>query len=136
MTELQQLKGFYEKTNHFFVTFKRPNSLELGKKEKSYFLTDPKRNPLLLLQNFFESLSIFLKEKPRVIVSTGAGVAVPMCYIGKLFGAKIIFIESYCRITGPSFSGRVIYPISDLFLVQWKPLKKFYPNAKFLGGFF
>lgn len=133
---MMQLKDFYEKREHFFVTFRRPNSEELSKKEKTYFLTDPKRNLFLFSKNFFESLLVFLKEKPRFIVSTGAGIAIPVCFIGKALGAKIIFIESYCRIDKPSLSGKIVYPIADLFIVQWPELLGFYPKAKYLGGFF
>src|SRR3989344_895555 len=136
LTELMQLQDFYSRTNHFFVTFKRPNSSGLAENEKTYFLNDPKRNPLGLIINFFSSLKIFLKEKPFAVVSTGAGVAVPMCFIGKLFGAKIIFIESYCRINTPSLSGRMVYPVADLFIVQWPEMKKFFPKAAYFGGFF
>lgn len=136
LTEIMQLKEFFEKKKHFFATFDRQNSQDLAKKSKVYFLTDPKRNPFLFLKTSIESLKIFLQEKPNIVLSTGAGVALPLCFIGKFFGAKIIFVESYCRISVPSASGRLAYLVSDLFVVQWKELKKFYPKAKYVGGFF
>ncbi len=136
LTEIMQLEDFYSKKEHFFVTFKRPNSIAVSQKEKTFFLTDPKRNPFLVVKNFFEALEIFRKEKPKIILSTGAGIAIPFCIIGKLHGAKIIFVESYCRINSPSLSGRIAYLFSDLFIVQWKEMKKFYPKAEYFGGFF
>ncbi len=135
LTELLLLKDFFSNKKHFFVTFKRQNTLDL-KNEKIYFVSDPKRNFFLFAVNFFESLKIFLKEKPKIILSTGAGVAIPICFIGKLFGSKIIFVESYCRINEPSFSGKIIYRIADLFVVQWPEMLKHYPKAKYFGGFF
>ena len=130
LTELLQLKEVYEKRDHFFLTFKRANTEELAKNKRVYFTTDPKRNPFLLLINFFQSLKIFFKERPNVVMSTGAGVAVPICYITKLFGGKVIFFESFCKTQKPGFASKVIYPISDLFFVQWPEMKKFYPKAK------
>lgn len=136
MTEIKQLKSFYEKKEHFFVTFERPNSKELAEKKKVYFVTDPKRNPVAFLLVFIQSALVFLKEKPKIIVSTGAGAAIPICLIGKLFGSKIIFVESYCRITRPSLSGKIFYKFADLFIVQWPELLKFFPKAKYWGAFF
>ena len=56
-----------------------------------------------------------------------------MCYIGKIFGSKIIFIETFANRNSKTLSGRLVYPIADLFLVQWEEMLKLYPKAK-LGG--
>lgn len=134
LTELLELKEFYSKHRHFFLTFERINSKNLAQEEKVYFITDPKRNPIKLIINFFQSLKIFFNEKPDVIISNGAGVAVPIAYIAKLFGKKIIFIESFCRVKTPSFSGKVFHPIADLFLVQWPQIDRKYRKAKYAGA--
>lgn len=136
LTEILQLKEIYKKHNHFFLTFKREDSKDLAKKENVYFVKDPSRNPLSIVINFFQSLWILLKEKPDVIISTGAGVVMAIYYIARLFRKKTIFIESFCRVKEPSLSGRLIYPVSDLFIVQWKPLLEFYPKAKYGGSIF
>ena len=59
-----------------------------------------------------------------------------MCYLGKLFGKKIVYIESYARMNNKSLSGKLIYPIASLFIVQWKEMLKLYPKAKYLGGIY
>jgi len=133
LTEVMRLKKIFDKYPHFFVTFKRKDIETRLSRKKIYFITDPKRNPFKLLYNFFQSFSLFLKEKPDLIISTGAGVVIPFCYIGKFFGSKIIFIETLAAIFKPSFSGKLIYPIADLFIVQWKKLLKFYPKAVYGG---
>ncbi|MFH1545287.1 MAG: PssD/Cps14F family polysaccharide biosynthesis glycosyltransferase [archaeon] len=138
LSEMSQLREIYLKHNHFFITFKRNDSIELMRKENVFFVIDPKRNPLLFLINFFQTLRIFLREKPDAIISTGAGVAIAVCLIGKIFGKRVAFIESYCRIKEPSLSGKIIYRLkgADLFLVQWKENLKFFPKAKYYGGVF
>lgn len=136
LTEMLHLKGCYSKFPHFFITFKRVDTSELSKKKKVYFVTDPGRNPINFLKNIFESFRVLLKEKPDVIISTGAGIAVPSCYLAKFFfGSKIVFVESFCRIEKPSLSGKFMYPISDLFLVQWpEMLDKYGDKAIYRGA--
>ena len=136
LLQLLQLKQIYSKYNHFFLTFKRPMSKSLAKQEKAFFVKDPGKNPINLLINIFQSLSIFLQQQPDVIISTGAGVAVPICYIAKFFGKRVVFIESFSRVQQPSLSGTFVYPIADLFIVQWRQLLKFYKRAKYGGSIF
>ncbi len=136
LTEIKQIEEYYKKHEHFFITFKRFDSIELAEKNKVYFVVDPKRNPFKFAWNFFQSLKILLKEKPDAIISTGAGIALPALFIAKLMGKKTVFIESFCRIKKPSFSGKIAYKFADLFLVQWKENLKFYPKAKFKGAVF
>lgn len=88
-----------------------------------------------LFLNSFQILKIFLVEKPDVLFSTGAEIAVIAFYIGKfLFKTKIIFLESITRIKDISHTGKIVMPITDLFLVQWEDLTKKYKKASFLGS--
>lgn len=135
LAEISRLKDYYSKYSHFFITFKRIDTTELSKHEKVYFVANPGRNPINFLKCLVQSFSVLLKERPDTIISTGAGVAVPSCYLAKLlFGSKIIFIESFCRTEEPSASGKILYHISDLFLVQWPELLKKYGNKAVYRG--
>ena len=136
LSEIKQLEEYYKKHDYFYIIFKRFDSMELSKKNKVYFVVDPKRNPLSLVHNFIQSFFILLKEKPDAVISTGAGTALPSLFIAKLMRKKTIFIESFCRIKSPSFSGRIAYKFADLFLIQWKENLKFFPKAKFKGAVF
>ena len=136
LSEMLNLKTFYSKHEHFFISFKRNDSVDLGKKEKVFFIERPARNPIKFLQNFFQSWKILRNEKPDLIISTGADVALSACWIAKLMGKKIIYIESFCRPFKPSITGRMVYPIADLFIVQWKTVWKFYPKALYGGPIF
>ena len=81
-------------------------------------------------------LYVFLKERPRVLFSTGAEIAIPAFYIGKfLFRTKLIYLECSAQVDHRSLTGRWVYPIADLFLVQWESLVSQYgPKAKYVGG--
>jgi len=135
LTELMHLKECYSKYKRFFVTFKREDTNELAKEEKVYVVEDPKRNLIKFFKSVFQTFSILSKEHPDIVISTGAGVGVVTCYIAKLFfGSKIIFLESFCRIEEPSLSGKLVFPISDLFFVQWKELLQKYGKGAIYRG--
>jgi beta-1,4-N-acetylglucosaminyltransferase len=134
LTTIRRLDQFYKKHDYFFVSFFSKPIEDLIKHERFYFVTDPGRNILKFLINVFQTLNIFSTEKPDLIVSTGAGVAIAMCWWAKIFRKKVIFLEDWCVVNKPSFSGRLVYPVADLFIVQWKELKKYYPKAKFKGA--
>lgn len=93
----------YSDCKRFFVTFERSQAKDLLKNEKVYFVTDPKRNPIKLLQNLNQAINILKKENPDVVISTGAAAAVPICYAAKMFGKKNYFHRnnSSCRQTFP-----------------------------------
>jgi beta-1,4-N-acetylglucosaminyltransferase len=121
------------KAECYFVTFDEPHvrSRLIGK--EVYYVVDPHVSPLLYLKNAWQSLRILLRKRPKVIVSTGAGIALATCLLGKLGGCKLIFIENGARVTTPSRTGRLVYPLADLFIVQWKPMLQHYPRAIYGG---
>lgn len=82
---------------------------------------------------FIQSLWAIAREWPAAIVSCGPSTAVPVMYAGKLLGRKIIFIESWSKISTASITGKMIYPIADVFFVQWEEQLRLYPKAIFRG---
>jgi beta-1,4-N-acetylglucosaminyltransferase len=135
LIEALQIKKAYENYDHFFITFRQEGVIDELGGSKIYFLTDTKRNPIAFLKCVFETFNILMKERPKAIISTGAGVAIPSIIIGKLFfRCKIIFIESFTRIHEPSLSGKISYYFSDLFFVQWKQLLKKYGKKAIYRG--
>ena len=136
LTELLQLEKAWKGFPRFFVSDARENALELSKKEKVFFLVCPRRNPLKLVWNFFQALHLYLKKKPDVVITTGADTAIPFSIIAKLFGSRVLFIESFARIKEPSLSAKIMRRFSDVFLVQWPENLKFFPNARFEGSVF
>ena len=89
-----------------------------------------------MLFNFIYSLYIFLKERPDIIISTGALSVIPTFFIGKLFKKKLVFIESFAKIESPTKTGKLLYKFTDVFIVQWSEMKKIYPNAIYLGSIY
>jgi len=85
------------------------------------------------LRTIIQAATALIKDNPHVVVSAGPGVGTIFSYIGKLLGKKVIFIESWARVYSKSDSGKLVYPIADLFFVQWKEMEKVYPNAIYAG---
>ena len=88
------------------------------------------------MKNTVLAWKVLKREKPDLIISSGAAVAVPFFYLGKLFGAKLIYIEVFDRIDKPTMTGKLVYPIVDKFIVQWDEMKEVYPKAINLGSIF
>jgi len=93
---------------------------------------------LSLFVNLFEFVYILMKERPKILFSTGSEIAITPFYLGKIFlRSKLIFLETATRVTKPSITGKLVYPICDLFLVQWETLlKKYGSKAEFKGRVF
>ena len=136
LTQMERLMPAFEGKEYFFVTHKSEYSQHL---ERAYFIEYKEgyiRERITWLKTIFIALRILLKERPDVVISTGGGeIAVPFCYVGKLLGAKVILIETLTRIKTRSAAGRLIYPIADLFLVQWESLlTKYGKKAQYWGN--
>lgn len=137
LTHLYLLKPYWENKSRFWVTFDKADAQSILEKEKMYTCYYPtNRNIKNLIKNTILAFKILKKEKPDVIISSGAAVAVPFFYLGKIFGIKTIYIEVFDRIDASTVTGKLVYPVTDLFIVQWEEMKRIYPKAKNLGGIF
>jgi beta-1,4-N-acetylglucosaminyltransferase len=137
MVQARQLASVYEKHDHFYVTF--AGGVAEAMKETSRVRTVPdliRHNPLSWIRVLIRSACVAAGERPDIVISTGAGAVAFFCVFAKLFGAKLVFLESMAKVTRPTWTGRLLYPLADLFLVQWSGLLKFYPKAKYLGRLF
>lgn len=137
LTHLYLLKKFWENEDRFWVTFDKTDAKSILKEERFYPCYYPtNRNVKNTITNTILAFKILRKEKPDLIISSGAAVAVPFFWLGKLFGAKTVYIEIFDRIDKPTLTGKLVYPVTDKFIVQWEELKKVYPKAINLGGIF
>ncbi len=93
-----------------------------------------KNNPLLYFVNFIQSIFLIIRFRPKAIFTTGAGIAIPICLLGKLISSKIIFMESCCRIDELSKTGKFLYFFSDEFIIQDLELGKRYKKSIYLGS--
>tara|TARA_B100000941_G_C28462410_1_gene531497 strand:- start:9 stop:491 length:483 start_codon:yes stop_codon:yes gene_type:complete len=132
LAQALQFSESYIDYNYLFVMNDRTD-LDHIMKNRTLFITHAERN-LKQFLNIFEAFMIMMKLRPKVIFSLGAAPALVFCIIGKFFGVKTIFVESFSRVSTPSLTGRLIYYFADDFYIQWPKLKKFFPKAKDYGG--
>ena len=137
LTQILQLDEVIKNNDVFLITEKNEISLELKNKLKVYYIDLINRKMwnfmLLFIKNFVVVNRYLNKERPDIIISTGALSAYPSILLGKLKGSRIIFIESFAKMKTPTITGRLVYRIADLFIIQWEALKKYYPKAVYGG---
>jgi UDP-N-acetylglucosamine:LPS N-acetylglucosamine transferase len=122
------LKPAYEDYEHFYVLNDKA-MLPDDMKSNTYFIAHSERDWKFFL-NLWEAFQILRKEKPCVILSMGAGPAVPFAIVGRLlFGTRVIFVETITRITKPSLAGRMMYHLAHRFYYQHAGLKQFFPRG-------
>ena len=137
LSHLYMLKPFWQDKEHFWVTFDKEDARSLLNGEKVFPCYYPTNRSLkALLKNTKIAWDILHRERPDLIISSGAAVAVPFFYIGKLIKATLVYIEVFDRIDKPTLTGKLVYPIADRFIVQWDEQKKVYPKAINLGSIF
>ena len=137
--QLMMLKPLMDKYESFIVTEKTEYSV-IEDDRKIYYLNQVNRHEKTFIfkmaLNFIKSLNLFIKERPDVVISTGALATIPMCIFAKIFKKKIIFIESFAKVNSPTLTGKLVYKFADQFYVQWEQMKEHYPNAIFRGGIY
>lgn len=137
LTHLYMLKPFWQNKERFWVTFDKADAQSLLEGEKMYPCHYPtNRNIKNLIKNTIVAWKVLRKERPDLIISSGAAVAVPFFYLGKLYGAKTIYIEVFDRIDASTVTGKLVYPITDKFIVEWEEMRRVYPKAINLGSIF
>ena len=143
LSELMQLEPIFDSYDSYLITEKTKSNLALKAKwgkNISYLLYGSKDHLFSYLFKFsyncLKSIGLFIKIRPNVVVTTGAHTAVPMCYLAKIFRRKVVYIETYANLHTKSLSGKLVYPIADLFLVQWESMLELYPKAEYWGGVF
>lgn len=134
LAQLTALESFWKDHDRAWATFELPEVKAALAGERTHWVHFPTtRNIPNAIKNVGVAWRVLRAEKPDVVISSGAAVAVPFFIIAKLLKIKTVFIEPYDRVTMPTMSGRMCYPLSDLFIVQWDEQKKAFPEAVNIG---
>lgn len=136
LAQLHVLDAWWSKHERFWVTFDKPDAVSMLQGERVYWGHHPtNRNAKNALKNALLAVKVLAKERPELIVSNGAGIAVPFFWVGKLlFGAKTVYVEVYDRIDSPTLTARLVRPVLDQMVIQWEDQRAFYPDAVNLGA--
>lgn len=132
---LHQLRPWWEKHDRSWVTFEKTDATSLLDGERIDWAYHPTQRSIPnLLRNLGLAWRVLRRERPDVIVSTGAGVAFPFFVLAKPLGIKTVYVEAYERMDRASLTGRLCYPICDLMVLQWEEQRRFYPRGELVGA--
>ncbi len=132
--QMQALKSAWEDLPRVWVTTRAADTEALLGDEPAVFAYVPTaRNIKNLFRNLWLAAVVIRRHRPDVLLSTGGGVTVPLFLVGKLVGARLIYVESLTRVDGPSLTGKLVYPLVDRFFVQW-PEAATRPRMEFVGN--
>ena len=141
LRQILLLNNVYKDLDHYFVTQRTPLAESTSQEHRVHFvpdialglLTKSPRAWWSFLRNLSRSFAILWKERPTVILSTGAGTALNTLMLGRLFGANVIFLETFAHTQTPSLTGRLVAPLAHAHLVQWPALKERFPRARVIS---
>lgn len=136
LAQLTCLDAWWRQHERFWVTFDKPDAVSQLTEERVWWGHHPtNRNLRNLAKNTVLALRVLALERPDLIVSNGAGIAVPFFWVGKvLFGCKTVYVEVYDRVDSPTLTARLVRPVLDQMVVQWEEQKRHYPGAELLGS--
>lgn len=132
LTEMLELSEAFEGHNPFYFCYDAETTRALP---HAYRVPNMANNPIEFAKNIVRAIRIFWRERPRLMVSTGAEIALPVTVAAKLFRVPIVYIECGAQVAHASFTGRIMYWLADEFYVQWRELLNVYgPRARFQGS--
>jgi beta-1,4-N-acetylglucosaminyltransferase len=137
LQQMLALEPVWSAYSHMWVTFDKSDARSLLADERVVYAYSPtNRNVKNLLRNLVLAWRTLRRVRPRVLLTTGAGVAVPFAWIGRMLGVRIVYVESFTRIEGPSLTGRLVAPIAHRAYVQWPEMEGALRNARYAGNVF
>lgn len=134
LTQALALRGWWGEHERCWATFPVEDARSRLADERVYEIHYPTvRNVPNLLRNFVLARRVLRRERPDVVFSTGAAIALPFFSQARFFGARTVYLEPVDRITTPGLSGRLVYPFTDRFFIQWESLRSAYPGSEVVG---
>lgn len=137
--QLMMLKPLMEKYDGFLITEETNYRIDTGDMKMYYLKQTNRREKLFVINliiNTINSIKVYIKEKPDVVITTGVLSMIPISLIAKFCGKKLIYIESFAIVNKPTMTGKLLYKFADRFYVQWESMLKVYEKAIFLGGLY
>jgi beta-1,4-N-acetylglucosaminyltransferase len=137
LQQMLALRPVWSAYDHVWVTFDKSDSRSLLREEQVVYAYSPTNRSLRnLVRNLGLAWRTLRSVRPRMMLTTGAGVAVPFAWVARLLGIRVVYIESFTRIEGPSLSCRLIMPIANRVYAQWPELTTVVPKARYAGNVF
>jgi UDP-N-acetylglucosamine:LPS N-acetylglucosamine transferase len=133
-TQLLKLKSAWEGADCFSITTSNAVEKQLRRFGDVYVVAEAnRRRPLKAISALVNCTRIILRERPDVLISTGAAVGCITGVMARLIGARIIWVDSIANVNGLSLSARLVRPFADVILTQWPDVALRYRSVEYLG---
>lgn len=134
LAQMLSMSAWWREHERSWVTFDTPDAVSaLAGEDVTWAYHPTTRNPWNALRNLWLSVRTLHSNRPDVVISTGAGVALPFFITARLLRISTVYVEVYDRIDSRTLTGRLCRPITNLFCVQWEEQREFYPGATVIG---
>jgi nitroreductase len=135
LAQLYRLEPWWRSHARMWITFDTPDAISLLAEERTVWAHHPTtRNLPNAVRNLRLAWRVLRTERPDVVVSDGAGIAVPFFLVAKALGIRTIFVEVVDRVDSRTLTGRLVYPLTDLFVAQLAEQTRLYPRAVAIGA--
>lgn len=137
LVQMVALRPAWSPRTRVFVTFDKSDARTLLAGERVIAAYGPtNRNVVNLVRNTALAARTLCRLRPRAVVTTGAGVAIPFAWLGRLAGADVVYVESLARVDGPSLTLRLLRPVASRIYVQWPEMTRYVRGSRFAGAVF
>jgi beta-1,4-N-acetylglucosaminyltransferase len=134
LLQLLALRAAWQDYSRLWITDDKSDARSLLHAERVEFAYGPpNRHPVNVLRNVLMAWRVIRRHRPQVVLTTGAGTAVPFAVIARMHGAQVVYVESITRMTSPSVSCRLLAPFADRVYVQWESLSPAVPRSQYAG---
>jgi beta-1,4-N-acetylglucosaminyltransferase len=134
LSQLAELCDDWPVDTQHWITFDSPQARTLLSGRRVTFAHGPTNRSLAsLARNLLLAWRLVRRHRPQTILTTGAGIAVPFCYVGRLLGCRVVYVECLSRVSEPSLTGRLVEPVAHELYVQWPQLVPCYRHARYVG---
>jgi beta-1,4-N-acetylglucosaminyltransferase len=134
LTQMLAMREIWEESDRAWVTFRKSDAVSVLADERCHWCHYPTNRHIgNLVRNFGLALRVLWRERPDVVISTGAGAAIPYFLLGRAFGAVLVYVEVYDRIDSPTITGRIAARASHVFALQWPEQQRHYPRGTYIG---
>jgi hypothetical protein len=134
LAQLLQLRPWYDQHERTWVTFELPDAVSLLGDEQVVWAHHPTtRNIPNLIKNTWLAWRVLRQARPTVVVSSGAAIAVPFFWIGKLLRIKTVYVEVIDRIDTRTMTARLCSPVTDLVVAQDEVQRALFPGCHVIG---
>jgi UDP-N-acetylglucosamine:LPS N-acetylglucosamine transferase len=137
LLQMLELRPAWEDFDRVWIAFDKSDTRSLLAGERIVHGHGPtNRNLRNSVRNFGLAYRVIRRERPRAILTTGAGLAVPFAWVGRHFRVPTVYVESFTRIEELSLSARLISPVASRVYVQWPELAPSTGRYRFAGNLF